>query len=96
MIIRKVKYKEYLYKWLVNKKSFVKESTYASYSNIVFNHIIPKLGNYNLDDINHDLIQNYILELYKNGKANEQNGLSIKTIKDIVMIIKSSIKMGRY
>ena len=36
LIIKKIKYKDYLYEWLINKKSFIKESTYANYSNIVF------------------------------------------------------------
>ena len=48
----KVKYKDYIYKWLINKKDYIKESTYANYSNIIFNYIIPKLGNYNIKKIN--------------------------------------------
>ena len=86
IIIKKIRYKDYLYNWLINKKVFIKESTYANYSNIIFNYIIPRLGNYYLNELNNRLIQDYILYLY-NIKS-----LSIKTIKDIIMIVKESVK----
>lgn len=86
LIIKKIKYKDYLYEWLINKKSFIKESTYANYSNIVFSYITPKLGNYYLNELNNKIIQDYILYLHNT------KGLAIKTIKDIIMIVKESIK----
>lgn len=84
MKIRKIKYKDYIYEWLLNKKVYIKESSYANYSNLVFNYIIPKIGELYLENINNKIIQDYILELYNNG-------LSIKTIKDIVSVIKNSL-----
>ena len=86
LIIKKIKYKDYLYEWLINKKSFIKESTYANYSNIVFSYITPKLGNYYLNELNNKIIQDYILYLHNTKE------LAIKTIKDIIMIVKESIK----
>ena len=67
MIIKskKIFYKDWVYTWLVEKKYYVKESTYANYSNIVFNHIIPKLGGYKLNELNHKIIQDFLLELSK-------------------------------
>lgn len=91
MTIKKTRFKQYLYKWLEYKKDYVKESTYANYSNIIYNYIIPILGDYSINAINHELIQNYILTLYKNGGKNSL-GLSIKTIKDIISILKASIR----
>lgn len=90
MLRKKIKYKKYIYSWLQGKKEYVKESTYSNYSNIIFNYIIPKLGNYYVDELNHDLIQNYILYLFNQG--GKSKGLSIKTIKDIMIIVKSSIR----
>ncbi len=92
MRIKKTKLKIYLCKWLEYKKDYVKESTYANYSNIVYNYIIPILGDYYIDSINNTLIQNYILMLYKTGGKNNL-GLSIKTIKDIISVLKSNIKL---
>lgn len=94
MILRKkrILYKDWIYNWLLEKKHYIKESTYANYSNAVFNHIIPKLGHYKLDELSHKLIQDYLLDLSKNGKINGNGGLSSKTIKDITIIIKGSLK----
>lgn len=92
LLKKKILYKDWIYEWLLDKKNYIKESTYANYSNNIFNHIIPKLGNYYLKDINHKIIQNFLLELSKTGNINNESGLSEKTIKDICIIVKSSIK----
>ena len=92
MKIRKILYKDWIYEWLIEKKDYIKESTYANYSNNIFNHIIPKLGNYHLNQINHKIIQDFLLELSKNGRKDNTGGLSEKTIKDITIIVKGSIK----
>lgn len=96
MIIKskRIFYKDWVYTWLVEKKDYVKESTYANYSNIVFNHIIPKLGDYKLNELNHKIIQDFLLELSKNGRKDNNGGLSEKTIKDITIVVKGSIKKG--
>lgn len=91
---KKIFYKDWIYSWLIEKKDYIKESTYANYSNNIFNHIIPNLGDYTLNDMNHKIIQDFLLELSKNGKKNGSGGLSEKTIKDITIIIKGSIKKG--
>ena len=36
----KILYKDWIYDWLLDKKNYIKESTYANYSNAIFNHII--------------------------------------------------------
>lgn len=89
---KKILYKDWIYEWLIEKKEYIKESTYANYSNNVFNHIIPNLGNYYLDDINHKIIQDFLLNLSKTGKKDGSGGLSEKTIKDITIIVKGSLK----
>lgn len=82
----KIRYKKYIYNWLENKKPYIKESSYANYSNIITNYIVPKLGKYSIKKINHELIQKHIFYLNKELK------LSVKTIKDVVIVIKSSLK----
>ena len=91
---KKILYKAWIYTWLLEKKDYIKESTYANYSNNIFNHIIPKLGNYYLNELNHKVIQDFLLELSKNGRKDNTGGLAEKTIKDITIIIKGSIKKG--
>ncbi len=96
MIILKHKtlYKEWIYTWLCEKKKYVKESTYASYSNNIFNHIIPYLGNYYLHELTHQVIQSFILYLTKEGRKKDNSGLALKTIKDISNIVKSSLRQA--
>ena len=91
---KKILYKDWIYAWLLEKKDYIKESTYANYSNNIFNHIIPKLGNYYLNELNHKVIQDFLLELSKNGRKDNNGGLAEKTIKDITIIVKGSIKKG--
>lgn len=89
---RKILYKDWIYKWLLEKKDYIKESTYANYSNGIFNHIIPNLGDIDLKDISHKRIQDFLVYLSKTGKKNGKGGLSEKTIKDITIIIKGSLR----
>ena len=88
----KILYSDWIYDWLVEKKDYIKESTYANYSNNIFNHIIPKLGDKYLQDLNHKVIQDFLLDLFKNGRKDGKGGLSEKTIKDITIIIKGSLR----
>ena len=84
MLIGEIKYERYIISWLNDKKLYVKESTYANYSFIVYNYIIPEIGYYNLKQLNNSLLQHLVVKLY-------EKNLSIKTIKDIIMVIKSSL-----
>lgn len=85
MMIINNTYKKHVIKWLNEKKSYVKESTYANYSYIVYNYIIPYVGNYNVKKLNKKVFQDLILNLH-------EKSLSNKTIKDIIMVIKSSLR----
>lgn len=89
---KKILYKDWIYEWLLNQKHYIKESTYANYSSIIFNHLIPSLGDYTLEMINNKIIQDYLLSMYENGRIDNTGGLSDKTIKDIAMLIKTSFK----
>ena len=90
----KILYKDWIWEWLSYKKDYIKESTYANYSNIITNHIIPDLGKYYLNQLSNKIIQKFLLEKYKNGRLDHSGGLSAKTIRDIIAIIKSSLKSG--
>ena len=87
----KILYKTWIIDWLYEKKHYIKTSTYSSYSNNIYNHIIPSLGNLYLNEITHKTIQDFILKLADKGRSDNTGGLSEKTIKDITIIVKSSI-----
>lgn len=85
-------YSYWIEKWLANKKSLVKESTFIRYRNLIQNHILPSLGNLNITGINNRCIQKYISEKSINGRIDGCGGLSSKTLYDIILIIRESLK----
>lgn len=89
---KKILYKDWLWYWMQKKKDYIKESTYSNYSNIISNHIIPELGNIKLYNLNNKLIQEYLINKYKTGRLDGNGGLSCKTIRDIIAVVKNSLK----
>lgn len=71
--------------WKTNKKPYVKKSSFAAYILLIENHLLPVFGN------------NFVLEesdvqkfVFKKLEA----GLSHKTIKDILIVLKMIMKFG--
>lgn len=71
--------------WQADKKQYVKKSTYAAYSLLVVNHLLPAFGN--MDDIVEESVQRFVF-------AKLEEGLSHKTIKDILIVLKMILKFG--
>lgn len=71
--------------WKDNKKQFVKESTYSAYCLLLTNHIVPYFGN--KEEFIEADVQQFVLDSLGNG-------LSEKTIKDIIVVIKMIQKFG--
>lgn len=65
--------------WKADKKQYVKESTYSAYALLVINHIDPYFGE-KTEFVESD-VQAFVLQSLKQG-------LSEKTVKDIVVVIK--------
>lgn len=82
-------YSEWLKIWLEEKKNYIKESTYANYSTIIHSYILPTLGDKILIDITELLVQRMILVFMQNKR------LSCSTAKNVVMIIKSSLRAAQ-
>ena len=71
--------------WKEYKRPYVKQSTMAAYVLILENHIIPCFGD--SDSLNEKEVQAFVLQ--KLGK-----GLSIKSVKDILIVLKMVMKFG--
>lgn len=71
--------------WREDKKQYVKTSTIAAYTLLIENHILPAFGNF--DRINEADVQEFVFE-----KLN--SGLSQKSIKDILIVLKMILKFG--
>lgn len=84
-------YKDVLHNWLIERKIFLKYSTYTNYYNIIHNHIMPYLGDYNIRSLNNNILQQFILQQLENGRADNQGGISYKYAKDIITVLKLTL-----
>lgn len=81
-----MKYKEWLEKWqLFYVKPYVKERTYQKYKSQIRLHIVPRLGEYQMENLTAIILQEFILSL-------TEKGLSANTINGVVTVIKISLK----
>lgn len=71
--------------WKEEKKKYVKKSTYAAYQLLIQNHIKPYFGN--LYEVNEEKVQQFVLDKL-------DAGLSEKTIRDIIIVLKMILKFG--
>ena len=71
--------------WKSDKQRYVKQSTYAAYVLVLENHILPLFGD--CEVLSEKLVQEFVLK-----KLND--GLSIKTVKDILIVLKMVMKFG--
>lgn len=74
--------------WLDETKTQIKHSTYVKYYNIIYNHIVPIIGNYKMQLLDTVLIRQFADEKLTNGKLKGNGGLSPKTVKDILSVIR--------
>ena len=80
--------------WLIYVKNRIKISTYACYVRLLRTHILPYFKNYEITSIDQIAISQFIEKKRQNGRIDDKGGLSEKTIKDIVSVIKNILKYG--
>lgn len=71
--------------WQADKQQFVKKSTFAAYSLLIANHLLPAFSEAN--DISEEDVQQFVFK-----KLNE--GLSQKSVKDILIVLKMILRYG--
>lgn len=86
-------YKEWLGEWLEHYvEPSVKPKTYQRYAEIVHNHLNPKLGDYDVDELTPLIVQRYITELTQSGNLRTGKGLSANSINSIIAVIQGSLE----
>ncbi len=81
-----MKYKDWLNEWLeYYVKPTTKNRTYMKYQKQIENHIMPKLGDYELENLSAGILQRFTVGL-------SEKGLATNTINSIVSVVKSSLK----
>ncbi len=71
--------------WKADKQVYVKRSTFAAYTLILENHLIPYFGD--MDGLSEKAVQDFVLQTL-------EKGLSVKTVKDILIVLKMVMKFG--
>lgn len=80
-----------LSEFLLYHQNKSKESTVAQYKRIIDLHIRPQLGNLQLQEITPFRIESYTHYKLNHGHINEDKGLSPKTVRDILTVLKSTL-----
>ena len=78
--------------WLKNKRSMITASTHANFVLIAENHLIPYFGKRKIGSIPESDIQKYIIFLYEKGRLDGTGGLTIKTIRDVILVMRLSME----
>lgn len=71
--------------WKIDKKQYVKKSSFSAYTLLVENHLLPNFGN--KIAIEEADVQSFVFQKL-------ETGLSHKTIKDILIVLKMILKFG--
>ena len=88
-------YSEILKMWLLSAKNHVKDSTFSRYNHLVERHIQPFLGGYQIGEIRNALLEKYIDHLLQCGRLDGSGGLSPKSVSDILVVIKRSMRYAQ-
>ncbi|WP_353119877.1 tyrosine-type recombinase/integrase [Myroides odoratus] len=71
--------------WKIDKQQYVKKSSFSAYTLLIENHLLPIFGEqYEIEEAD---VQNFVLQKL-------EGGLSHKTIKDILIVLKMVLKFG--
>lgn len=90
--MRNIKYntiKELTVLYLAERKPFIKNTSYSHYWELANNYIYPHIGELTFSDFKNDALINYLECLKRSGKTSGSGGLSDKTIKDVMVLLKS-------
>ena len=71
--------------WKIDKKLYVKKSTLSAYILLIENHLLPEFGN--SSEIEEEQVQKFVFQKL-------EQGLSQKTVKDILIVLKMILKFG--
>lgn len=84
-VMNNLKFREVAELWCADKQLYVKRSTFAAYSLVLRNHILPVFGEW--QSVPERKVQEFV-----HGKLGE--GLSAKTVKDMLVVLRMIAKYG--
>lgn len=90
-----MKYKEWLSEWLNSYvKITAKHRTIERYSEIVKQHLVPRVGEYELDALTPMILQRHISDLLLQGNIRNGKGLAASSVNSIITVIQNSLHIA--
>ena len=80
--------------WLALSLNRVKLSSYERYRHLAEQHILPGLGKLDVSELTVERLNEFTREKQERGRIDGSGGLSAKTVSDILVILRSSIKLA--
>ena len=90
-----MKYKDWICEWLDGYvKPTVKEKTYINYSVMLKAHILPAIGEFELDELTLPVLQSFVFNMSDHGNAKTGGGLSPSTVSMIEGVVERSLNFA--
>lgn len=84
-------YKQILNDWLANQEIYKKGGTYTVYYNVAHNQILPHLGNMDVEQIDSDVLQDFVLGQLDHGRVDGKGGIAKSYADSIISVLKLSL-----
>ena len=81
-------------RWEENIAQQIKESSFVKYHVIVKNHLLPALGDVNVEEMTHELIESFAIRLLR-GEGKNGKPLAPRTVSDILCVLRSILRFAR-
>jgi len=88
-------FKEWLIEWFENYvKPSAKDKTQNRYNEMIRQHLIPDLGEYEMDELTPLVLQKYVTGLTKSGNLKNGKGLAPNSVNAIISVIQSALRQA--
>lgn len=84
-------YKQILNDWLADQEIYKKGGTFTVYYNVAHNQILPHLGNMDVDQIDSEILQDFVLGQLDHGRVDGKGGIAKSYADSIISVLKLSL-----
>lgn len=82
-------FKEITADWIAEQTGLLKPTSINRYKFLLERHIIPKIGDLTIQQINTEKLRKFIDDMCESGRIDNGGGLSASTVSDMLILIKS-------
>jgi integrase len=93
--VKKTSIAELAERFMQSTRMKVKESTYSRYCHMLQAHILPSLGDTPAEELSAARVEYYLSEMLTHGRLDGNGGLSGKTVKDLLGLLKELMQFAQ-